>query len=83
MSEIIKFYKDGCAPCKMVDNFLNDNNVEYKNIDVFEQPEIASAFDISTVPTVVLVEVKSDSSTELKRTVGYKPDELTEILSLL
>ena len=31
---IIKFYTEGCAPCKAVSQVLNSLNIDYEEIDI-------------------------------------------------
>lgn len=78
MNKIIKFGKQGCAPCQMVDMFLNDKGVEYTSVDVFKEPEQAVEFDIGSVPTIVLVDEKGK---EIQRSIGFKDTELEDMVS--
>ncbi|MGG0308223.1 HNH endonuclease [Priestia megaterium] len=78
--ELIKFYKDGCNPCTMVDNFLKDAGVEYKSIHVFENPEIAGEYDLASVPVTILLD---DQGNEVKRSYGFNPPELEEMAAQL
>jgi thioredoxin 1 len=75
---IIKFQQPNCVPCKSVSDFL-DGKVEYKTIDAFENPDICMSFGIMSVPVVILL---NDEGKEIKRSNGYKPTELTEIINL-
>lgn len=78
--QIIKFEKDGCKPCEAVGAFLDDAVEEYRVIDAFKEPREAAKFDIGSVPTVILLD---DNEVEVKRSVGFKPAELEEIVELL
>lgn len=74
--KIIKFEKEDCNPCAMVSELLDKNGVEYEKVNPFNNPEMAVQFKVRSVPTTILM----DDNTELKRIVGFKPDELNELL---
>ncbi len=79
-NKIIKFEKDGCVPCQMVQNLLDEKGIEVEKINAFERPELSAQFDISSVPTTILLD---DNGNEIQRSIGFKPDELEEIISKL
>ncbi|AQN32545.1 putative thioredoxin [Bacillus phage BCP12] len=78
--QIIKFENEGCNPCKSVGEYLDRAVKEYRVIDAFKEPREAAKFDIGSVPTVILLD---DNDVEVKRSVGFKPEELEEIVELL
>ncbi|ALA13037.1 thioredoxin domain [Bacillus phage TsarBomba] len=78
--QIIKFENEGCNPCKAVGEYLDREVKEYRVIDAFKEPREAAKFDIGSVPTVILLD---DNDVEVKRSVGFKPAELEEIIELL
>ena len=80
MTKLIKFEKQGCVPCTMVQNFLEDKGVEVKKVDAFEQPELSVQYDIGSVPTIILLD---DEGNEIQRSIGFKPNELEDIVSKL
>ena len=63
----------------MVSDLLDKSGVEYEKINPFNNPELAVKYKIRSVPTVILFEKEE----ELKRTVGFKPEELQEIMDSL
>ncbi len=77
--KIIKFEKEDCNPCAMVSELLDKNGVEYEKVNPFNNPEMAVQFKVRSVPTTILM----DDNTELKRIVGFKPDELNELLGMM
>ena len=79
MKKIIKFEKNDCNPCAMVSDLLDKNGVEYEKVNPFDSPELAVKYKIRSVPTVILFE----HDQELRRTVGFKPEELKEIMDSL
>lgn len=61
MPAVIDFYADWCAPCKMVAPILGDLSVEYEGrvkfykINTEKDPEVAKAFGISSIPTLLFI----------------------------
>lgn len=58
---ILKFYKDGCAPCQEVTNELNglffDDRADATiySVNVKECPEVAGEYSVFSVPTLVFI----------------------------
>ena len=57
---LIDFYADWCGPCRMVapvvEEIAKENaNVVVGKINVDDDPEIAQAFDIVSIPTLVVM----------------------------
>lgn len=78
--KLIKFEKDGCTPCQMMQNILNERGVSILSYQVFDEPELASKYDVGSVPTLILVD---ESDNEIARTVGFKPNEIESIIEQL
>lgn len=70
---VVEFYADWCGPCKAMDRVLKEvessteATVGKVNIDVY--PHIASAYDVSSIPTTVLFR----QGREVNRLTGAKP----------
>ena len=80
---LIDFWATWCGPCKMLAPIVAEIAEEYAGktkvckVDVDAQPELAAAFRVSSIPTLVLMdhgEVKNVS-------VGYRPK--AELLAML
>lgn len=80
MSKIIKFEKDSCPACTMVENFLNDNGVKVEKVNPFDNPKLATKYKISSVPVTILLD---DEGNEIERSRGFNPEELEEMISKL
>ncbi|MFH1049745.1 MAG: thioredoxin [bacterium] len=58
---VIDFYADWCGPCKMVAPIMDELSKEYHGkvdiykIDTEEQQELAAAFGIRSIPSVLFV----------------------------
>lgn len=78
--QLIKFYKDGCAPCVRVDNFLKDLEADFTSINVMKDPAKAAEYNIGfSVPVVILM----DGEQEVKRVAGFNQAILEEMVSIL
>jgi thioredoxin 1 len=78
--KLLKLYQPNCRPCVFVENFLQDRGVEYQSINVQEEPEAAVEFGIMSTPVVVLCD---DEGKEVKRSSGFNPPELENLISQL
>ena len=79
---LLDFYADWCGPCRMVsplvDEIAEENPlIKVCKVDVDEEPELAQAFGVSSIP--MLVVVKNGKITA--SAVGARPKE--SIISLL
>lgn len=77
---LLKFYRNNCSPCSMVDNYLKEKGVSYKSVNVEEDPELATQYGLTSVPVTILLD---DKGNEVKRSIGFKPNELEELISQL
>lgn len=78
--KIIKLYQPSCSPCQMVTQFLESQNVEHEAINVLENPDVAVKYGIMSTPVTILLD---DKGNEVKRSTGYNPSELEEMISKL
>lgn len=78
MKKVIKFEKEDCAPCNMVSQYLDSKGVAYETVNPFENPELAMRFKVRSVPTVIV----TDQDAEVKRIVGFKPEELSLLIAM-
>ena len=60
-------------------DIADKKGIEYERINPFDNPEIAVKYKIRSVPTVILFE----ENEEVKRTIGFKPEEINEIISMM
>lgn len=71
----IDFYADWCGPCKMVGPIVEELAEEYKDkVDVYkintdEEAELASAFGIQSIPTLIFIPMNG----EIKSAMGAVP----------
>lgn len=73
---LIDFWASWCGPCRMVSPIVDEiagEHTDFKvgKVNVDEQPEIASAFNITSIPTLAVV--KGGKVTNMA--VGARPKE--------
>lgn len=74
--KVLKFYADWCQPCKMLSKTLEDveTDVEFEDIDIDEQMDLAKQYGVRGVPTMVML----NDGVEVKRVSGYMSKEKLE-----
>jgi thioredoxin len=74
MKKLIYFSAPWCGPCKMfgpVMDRISQSGIPVEKINVDTTPAVAAAYNVRSVPTVVLVNA---SGNEISRFVGVKPE---------
>lgn len=79
---LLDFYADWCGPCKMVSPVVDQIASEYPEykvvkVNVDEQPELASKFNIMSIPALFVVK----NGEIVNKSVGAKPK--SKILEML
>jgi thioredoxin 1 len=90
MIEVIKFGADWCGPCKMFAPILEkikqnydsnpESNIDIKSIDIDVDPELASQYNIRSVPTTVFIK---EGNVVLKKVGVINADQFDEIIKSL
>lgn len=58
---VLDFWSPSCGPCKLQDQVLKelaseaDGRFEIKKVNVWDEPDLAARFQISAVPTLLIV----------------------------
>ena len=77
---LVDFWASWCGPCKMLSPVISELADEYEGkvkvgkVNVDEQPELAAAFRVASIPTVVLFKDGEIAD----RSVGYRPKQQLE-----
>ena len=76
---LVDFWATWCGPCRMLAPALEELSQQVKvvKVDVDENPQLAMAFQVSSIPTVVSFR----DGKALKKSVGVVPGE--KLLELL
>lgn len=76
---LVDFWATWCGPCQMLAPVLEELSQQVKvvKVDVDENPQLAMAFQVSSIPTVVSFR----DGKALKKSVGVVPGE--KLLELL
>ena len=73
---LLDFFANWCGPCKMLAPVLEEiaaenDGVKIGKINVDDEGELARAFGITSIPTLVVME----GGKEVRRSLGYMPKE--------
>ncbi len=80
MITLIDFYADWCGPCKIMAPIFEElekeykGKVEFKKVDVEAEGDMASKFQVMSIPTFVIL--KDDK--EISRKVGAMPKDIVK-----
>ncbi len=55
---LVDFYADWCGPCRIILPFLeeiqNELNIQIVKVNIDESPNIASKYDVMSIPTLII-----------------------------
>ena len=71
---LIDFFADWCGPCRMIAPFVEQIAEEYPQylvakINVDEQPELAAAFGVASIPTLAVMK----NGAVVEQSAGARP----------
>ena len=79
---LLDFWAAWCGPCKMLSPIISqiadkyEGKVKVGKINVDEEMELASAFQVASIPTIVVIK----DGKVVNSSVGYRPMEQIEAL---
>lgn len=56
MQTLLKLSRQNCNPCKMLSLYLEDKNIQYKEIDIEQDEEYVDKYNLSGVPVLILLD---------------------------
>ena len=81
---VVDFYADWCGPCRAIAPFLEEIAQEYDGqlyiykVNVDEAPEIANAFNISAIPTLLFIPMEGRYKVQ---TGGMPKEDLVKVIT--
>ena len=79
---LLDFWADWCGPCRMLAPILDDvaeerENIKVVKVNVDEEPELASQFQVMSIPTLFLLK----DGNVVAQSMGVKPK--AQVLAML
>ena len=76
---LVDFYADWCGPCRMLGPVIEElanqrNDIKVCKLNVDENPELAQAFRVMSIPTLMVV----NKGKTVKTSNGFRPKEEIE-----
>jgi thioredoxin 1 len=78
MNKLLKISQNRCRPCFMLSNYLNEKGIQHE--EALMTDELLAKYDLSGVPVLLLLD---EDEQELARTVGFDPENTTEVDELI
>lgn len=83
---LIKFWAEWCDPCKRLGPILDEvvlqfegKNIKFASVEIDQQPEIATRYNVMGIPTLILVK----DGEEIERAMGVSDASKDWILTIL
>lgn len=73
--ELIVLSQDGCAPCKVLKDYLTRESVEFTEVNLSKLPHLAEHYNVMSTPVTVLEE----DGEEIARVHGFVPEDIIEL----
>lgn len=75
--KLVLISQNNCTPCQMVKNYLDNEDAEYTEINVSENPNAIQEYSVMSSPTTILF----DGDDEVARVSGFSPSDLDVLIS--
>ncbi|EBB4367774.1 conjugal transfer protein TraF [Salmonella enterica] len=74
---LLYFVQPGCVYCQhqlpVMEEFQKETNWYVKTIDIIQNPEVRSKFNINGTPVIVLIKKNADANNWQAVSIGYSP----------
>lgn len=77
--EILVLTQDNCRYCKLTEQYLDREEVNYDEVNVSEHPEYVGKYNLMGAPTVLLL----DGDEEVSRSTGFNSNDLDVMIEQL
>lgn len=77
--ELLVLTKNDCRFCGMVKNFLDEEEVEYKTVNMSDEPDYQEKYDVMGAPTILLL----DDEEVIAKSSGFQPGDLSTMIEQL
>ena len=77
--ELIVLSQNDCAPCKVLKNFLTQEEIPFTEINLSENPDKIEHYKVMSTPVTVLEE----DGEEITRVQGFNPEQVEELAEYL
>lgn len=78
--KLMKLSKPGCLPCVHLTNHLEQCGVEYEEVNLMVNPEVAMEYSVMGNPVLLLLD---DDGKELDRVLGFNLEDTSKVDLLL
>ncbi|EJO03848.1 glutaredoxin-like protein NrdH [Oenococcus oeni] len=76
MADITVYTKNNCVQCKMTKNFLTSMNIDFKEINIDEHPELIAQLKAEGHRQTPVVKISGFDSFS-----GFRPDALKKVVA--
>lgn len=88
MITIIDFYATWCIPCNVISHYINEIEINYpsilfKKIDIEKEKELTDKYEISMVPTIIILNDNEEIISKIEGLNIEKLDDEIKRISLL
>lgn len=78
--KLLKLSKPNCLPCVHLSNHLDECGVEYEDVNLLVNPEVAMEYGVMSNPVLILLD---DEGKEVDRVLGFSLEDTTKVDLLL
>ena len=70
--ELVVLSQPACGPCTLVKNYLREEDIPFREIDIVSEPEAIEKYGVMGTPVTILM----DDEEEIVRLSGFDEDSL-------